>query len=183
MTTHRTAATAREALLAQLPPRVVVGANGAYWRDYGDFYSMCPVSDDNDPVEVVAVYTLAAAEAPGRVAAFAERWRGYARHHDGCIAQPPPVGSGEGCSCGLLVLAREYALAVSTILAAPASPAGEPGEGLPDASYLFRPAPTPSEPVERCGYVFLFDGETCGWTRERHVQGYHHPFTPATRDE
>jgi hypothetical protein len=39
-----------------LPKRVVVGANGAYYRDFGGFYSMCPVSDDNDPVEVVAVY-------------------------------------------------------------------------------------------------------------------------------
>lgn len=39
-----------------LPERVVVGANGAYWRDYGDHYSMVPVSEDNDPVEVVAVY-------------------------------------------------------------------------------------------------------------------------------
>lgn len=41
---------------SNLPPRIVVGANGAYWRDFGDFYSMCPVSTDNDPVEVVAVY-------------------------------------------------------------------------------------------------------------------------------
>lgn len=44
-----------------LPARVVVGKNGAYWRDYTDDpdlpgYSMCPVSTDNDPVEVVAVY-------------------------------------------------------------------------------------------------------------------------------
>ena len=42
-----------------LPERIVVGANGAYWRDYGDHYSMCPVSDDNDPVEPVAVYVRA----------------------------------------------------------------------------------------------------------------------------
>lgn len=41
-----------------LPQRVVVGANGAYWRDYGTHYSMCPVSEDNDPVEVVAVYEV-----------------------------------------------------------------------------------------------------------------------------
>lgn len=39
-----------------LPSRVVVGANGAYWRDFGSHYSMCPVSDDNDPVDVVEVY-------------------------------------------------------------------------------------------------------------------------------
>lgn len=41
---------------SDLPAQVVVGANGAYWRDYGTHYSMCPVSDDNDPVEVVAVF-------------------------------------------------------------------------------------------------------------------------------
>lgn len=39
-----------------LPARVVVGENGAYWRDYGDSYSMCPVSTDNDPVVPVAAY-------------------------------------------------------------------------------------------------------------------------------
>jgi hypothetical protein len=43
-----------------LPERVVVGANGAYWRDYADHYSMCPVSDDNDPIEPVAIYIRAA---------------------------------------------------------------------------------------------------------------------------
>lgn len=47
-----------------LPTRIVVGANGAYWRDYTDReprggYSMCPVSTDNDPVDVVAVYERA----------------------------------------------------------------------------------------------------------------------------
>jgi hypothetical protein len=41
---------------AAFPARVVVGANGAYWRDFGGSYSMCPVSDDNAPVEVAAVY-------------------------------------------------------------------------------------------------------------------------------
>lgn len=41
---------------ASLPPRIVVGKNGAYWRDYGDYFSMCPVSTDNDPVEIVALY-------------------------------------------------------------------------------------------------------------------------------
>ena len=41
----------------QLPNRIVVGANGAYWRDFGDDgFSMCPVSTDNDPIEPVAVY-------------------------------------------------------------------------------------------------------------------------------
>lgn len=39
-----------------LPYRVVIGANGAYWRDFGAYFSMCPVSSDNDPVEEVAVY-------------------------------------------------------------------------------------------------------------------------------
>lgn len=39
-----------------LPPRIIVGANGAYWRDYDTHRSMCPVSADNDPIEVVATY-------------------------------------------------------------------------------------------------------------------------------
>jgi len=47
-----------------LPKRVVVGANGAYWREYDDHYSMCPVSDDNDPVVPVAVYVRAALGEP-----------------------------------------------------------------------------------------------------------------------
>jgi hypothetical protein len=40
-----------------------------------------------------------------------ERWKGYASHLDDCVAQPPPIGTGKGCSCGLLALAKEYALA------------------------------------------------------------------------
>lgn len=47
-----------------LPERVVVGENGAYWRDYGDSYSMCPVSEDNDPVVPVATYVLQPASEP-----------------------------------------------------------------------------------------------------------------------
>jgi hypothetical protein len=39
-----------------LPERVVVGANGAYWRDFWTHYSMCPVSEDNEPVEPMAIY-------------------------------------------------------------------------------------------------------------------------------
>lgn len=45
-----------------LPRRVVVGKNGAYWRSYENVdgtvghYSMPPVSTDNDPVEPIAVY-------------------------------------------------------------------------------------------------------------------------------
>jgi hypothetical protein len=41
---------------AGLPQRIVVGANGAYWRDFGSHYSMPPVSEDNDPVRPVAIY-------------------------------------------------------------------------------------------------------------------------------
>lgn len=41
---------------ASLPDLVVVGRDGAYWRDFGDFYSMCPVSTDNDPVVPIAFY-------------------------------------------------------------------------------------------------------------------------------
>lgn len=42
-----------------LPFRVVIGANGAYWRDFGAYFSMCPVSSDNDPVEEIASYVPA----------------------------------------------------------------------------------------------------------------------------
>jgi len=39
-----------------LPVRVVVDQNGNYWRDYGSHYSMCPVSEDNEPVTVTMAY-------------------------------------------------------------------------------------------------------------------------------
>jgi hypothetical protein len=52
------------AALEALPDRIVVGANGAYWRDYGDHYSMCPVSDDNDPVVPIATYVRLDAAPP-----------------------------------------------------------------------------------------------------------------------
>ncbi len=50
-----------------LPDSVVVGKNGAYWRHFvdrgpesnGSWYSMCPVSEDNDPVEPVATFVNA----------------------------------------------------------------------------------------------------------------------------
>jgi hypothetical protein len=45
-----------------LPSRVIVGANGAYWRDFGDYLSMPPVSEDNDAIEPIAVYVREAAE-------------------------------------------------------------------------------------------------------------------------
>lgn len=39
-----------------LPLRVVVDHHGHYWRDYGDYLSMCPVSDENNEMVVAAVY-------------------------------------------------------------------------------------------------------------------------------
>jgi hypothetical protein len=72
-----------------IPDRVVLGANGAYWRDFSDgFYSMCPNSTDNDPVEPVAVYVLAARleaaerdrEALRDLDAFASNKAGYWQH-------------------------------------------------------------------------------------------------------
>ena len=42
----------------QLPLRVVVGKNGAYWRDFGDYYSMAVTSEDNDPVVPIGIYEL-----------------------------------------------------------------------------------------------------------------------------
>ena len=54
---------------ADLPDRIVVGANGAYWRDYGTFYSMPPASTDNEPIDVIAVYErLAPAAASAELA-------------------------------------------------------------------------------------------------------------------
>jgi hypothetical protein len=48
-----------------LPVTIVVDENGNYWRAFDGFYSMCPVSTDNDPVKVAAIYTrLAATPAP-----------------------------------------------------------------------------------------------------------------------
>ena len=51
--------------LANYPIRVVVDQHGHYWRDYGDHWSMCPVSDENvatDPVyEFYPLATLDAA--------------------------------------------------------------------------------------------------------------------------
>ena len=47
-----------------LPPRVIVDQHGHYWRDYGDFLSMPPVSEENVATEVVAAFTLAASPAP-----------------------------------------------------------------------------------------------------------------------
>lgn len=41
-----------------LPDRIVVDQNGNYWRDFGDGYSMVPVSTDNEPVVVTATYRL-----------------------------------------------------------------------------------------------------------------------------
>ncbi len=42
-----------------LPDRVIVDQHGHYWRDYGAFHSMCPVSDENTRTEVAAVYVRA----------------------------------------------------------------------------------------------------------------------------
>jgi len=42
-----------------LPPRVIVCQHGHYWRDYGDFLSMCPVSEDNLSCSPQTVYAPA----------------------------------------------------------------------------------------------------------------------------
>lgn len=39
-----------------LPDRIVVDQHGHYWRDYGDYWSMCPVSEENVSTDPVAVY-------------------------------------------------------------------------------------------------------------------------------
>ena len=47
-----------------LPPRVIVCEHGHYWRDYGDFLSMCPVSEDNLACSPQTVYAIVATPAP-----------------------------------------------------------------------------------------------------------------------
>lgn len=42
-----------------LPASIVVDANGCYWRNFGQYFSKCPTSSDNDPIEIVAVYDWA----------------------------------------------------------------------------------------------------------------------------
>ena len=42
--------------MSDLPDRVIVDQHGHYWRDYGDSYSMCPVSDENNETQVAAVF-------------------------------------------------------------------------------------------------------------------------------
>lgn len=51
-----------QASKGNLPRRVIVDQHGHYWRDYGDFLSMCPVSDENTATEVVAEYVLVGAD-------------------------------------------------------------------------------------------------------------------------
>jgi hypothetical protein len=54
-------AAARERVFGgNLPIRVVVDQHGHYWRDYGDHWSMCPVSEENRSTEPVAEFYLAA---------------------------------------------------------------------------------------------------------------------------
>jgi hypothetical protein len=69
---------------------------------------------------IATVEARVRAEREGLV--WGSRWKVYAKHLGDCIAQPPPVGTGEGCSCGLLALAREFALSESAALATPPAP-------------------------------------------------------------
>lgn len=43
-------------LAADLPLRVIVDQHGHYWRDYGEFLSMCPVSTENVELKTVASF-------------------------------------------------------------------------------------------------------------------------------
>ena len=63
-----------------LPGRVIVDQHGHYWRDYGDFLSMPPVSDENTATEVIHVYALVPA-GDERLAALIEEC--YQRGLDG----------------------------------------------------------------------------------------------------
>lgn len=44
--------------LTGLPDRVVVDQHGHFWQDFGDYWSMCRVSDENVETEAVAIYRL-----------------------------------------------------------------------------------------------------------------------------
>ena len=49
-----------------LPKRVVIDAKGNYWRDFGTHFSMCPVSEDNNTIDVVAEFVLKQPSQPCR---------------------------------------------------------------------------------------------------------------------
>lgn len=41
---------------AEAAPEIIMDARGFYWRRYPEHLSMCPTTDDNEPVEVATVY-------------------------------------------------------------------------------------------------------------------------------
>ncbi len=168
--TPRTAATARERDIYETVREVI--------RDY-----TCLPFGLGEAKEMCSRITsaLAAAEAPGRVAALEAALRR--------IADLDPDLDAEA-EAAALASAKRIA---SNALAAPAPPAGVSGEvcavckdvrlGVQHDRYSmsawhpFRaaPAPTPSEPVGRC--------VTCGRPLLSNAHEWDHPFTPATRDE
>ena len=183
--TPRTAATARE--------RVDVDAVIRNWWNDGprktwrkDFADPDTRRDWLEELGRQMTRALAAAEAPGRVAALEAALRRIVTHAQDRGEFP---GDWYEVSGGAIDAAR-------TLLAAPASPAGVSGEGLPDASYLFRPAPTPSEPVARSDAWMTEKCSNCPHVKGRHLPdwgcmvpdasgpcGCTLSFTPATRDE
>lgn len=65
-----------------LPERIIVDARGNYWREYPNHYSMCPVSDDNDAIVVLAAYVPEAATAERERLEYGETWERWERFAD-----------------------------------------------------------------------------------------------------
>lgn len=73
-----------------LPPRVVVDQNGDYWRDYGDYVSMCPTSSRNEDTVTEHVYrrvlpgsVVFSPEQAAKVLEMREQSAWYCRHTEG----------------------------------------------------------------------------------------------------
>jgi hypothetical protein len=222
--TPRTAAMAREGdvdyLLPTIPPASWAEALHTEWAINGTL-----TEEGFDRLSALIDPALAAAEAPGRVAALEavirEQHRPVPYHWTysndrGTVCHGSTVGLHHRverwpCDVESAIVAAENAIAVRA-LAAPASPAGvsgevcavcgEPKDNIEQHSFrqpdshrfvLPAPAPTPTEPVERCvvaGCTDPTEPNSAFHTCEDSASMYHclhdvycHPFTPATRDE
>jgi hypothetical protein len=220
--TPRTAATARESLAGLHEAAFdLVSWLVANHREPAEQDGLIPIN----AALFKARQALAAAEAPGRVAALEavirEQHRPVPYHWTysndrGTVCHGSTVGLHHRverwpCDVESAIVAAENAIAVRA-LAAPASPAGvsgevcavcgEPKDNIEQHSFrqpdshrfvLPAPAPTPTEPVERCvvaGCTDPTEPNSAFHTCEDSASMYHclhdvycHPFTPATRDE
>lgn len=105
-----------------LPQRIVVGANGAYWLDFGSHYSMPRVSDDNDRVEVQAVYSLASQPEPTVTEAL-RHWLDEGEHD--APAEMDDVSGRDAWESGYIAAMDDVA-ALAAVPAPSPAPAEEP---------------------------------------------------------